>query len=111
METSATPWMTEHYRSFTIAGRRARRRANRAVSPKTMMIITDTPGFTAQIKAGDSATGLVPRRSPARGRSRARPQLSSLNGGGRYFLVWITNLGANDQVRIDEVTGALELQA
>ena len=27
----------------------------------------------------------------------------SLNGGGRYFLVWITNLGSNDQVRIDEV--------
>jgi len=76
--------------------------ANRAVSPKTMTIITDTPGFTAQIKAGDSATG--PFHTVANSRTIASTTATfSLNGGGRYFLVWITNLGDNDQVRIDEV--------
>jgi hypothetical protein len=26
-----------------------------------------------------------------------------LTGGGRYFVIWITNLGENDQVHINEV--------
>jgi eukaryotic-like serine/threonine-protein kinase len=98
----ATPWMTEHYRSFTKQGVGLVVGANRAVSPKTMTIITDTPGFTAQIKAGDSATG--PFHTVSNSRTIANTTATfSLNGGGRYFLVWITNLGENDQVRIDEV--------
>jgi len=98
----ATPWMTEHYRSFTKQGVGLVVGANRAVSPKTMTIITDTPGFTAQIKAGDSATG--PFHTVSNSRTIASTTATfSLNGGGRYFLVWITNLGSNDQVRIDEV--------
>jgi eukaryotic-like serine/threonine-protein kinase len=98
----ATPWMTEHYRSFTKQGVGLVVGANRAVSPKTMTIITDTPGFTAQIKAGDSATGPFHTVSNSR-RIASTTATFSLNGGGRYFLVWITNLGSNDQVRIDEV--------
>ena len=98
----ATPWMTEHYRSFTKQGVGLVVGANRAVSPKNMTIITDTPGFTAQIKAGDSATG--PFHTVSKSRTIANTTATfSLNGGGRYFLVWITNLGSNDQVRIDEV--------
>jgi serine/threonine-protein kinase len=98
----ATPWMTEHYRSFTKQGVGLVVGANRAVSPKTMTIITDTPGFTAQIKAGDSPTG--PFHTVSNSRTIASTTATfSLNGGGRYFLVWITNLGENDQVRIDEV--------
>jgi eukaryotic-like serine/threonine-protein kinase len=98
----ATPWMTEHYRSFTKQGVGLVVGANRAVSPKTMTIVTDTPGFTAEIKAGDSATG--PFHAVSNSRTIASTTATfSLNGGGRYFLVWITNLGANDQVRIDEV--------
>jgi eukaryotic-like serine/threonine-protein kinase len=98
----ATPWMTEHYRSFTKQGVGLVVGANRAVSPKTMTIVTDTPGFTAEIKAGDSATG--PFHAVSNSRTIASTTaIFSLSGGGRYFLVWITNLGENDQVRIDEV--------
>jgi len=98
----ATPWMTEHYRSFTKQGVGLVVGANRAVSPKNMTIITDTPGFTAQIRAGDTATG--PFHIVSNSRTIANTTATfSLNGGGRYFLVWITNLGENDQVRIDEV--------
>jgi serine/threonine protein kinase len=98
----ATPWMTEHYRSFTKQGVGLVVGTNRAVSPKTMTILTDTPGFTAQIKSGDSATG------PFHGVSSSQTIAGTtatfnLTGGGRYFLLWITNLGDNDQVRIDEV--------
>jgi eukaryotic-like serine/threonine-protein kinase len=98
----ATPWMTEHYRSFTKQGVGLVVGANRAVSPKTMTIVTDTPGFTAEIKAGDAATGPFHTVSNSRTITSTTATFS-LNGGGRYFLVWITNLGDNDQVRIDEV--------
>jgi hypothetical protein len=67
-----------------------------------MTILTDTPGFTAEIKAGDSSGGpfhTVSRSLTIGGTTGT----FNLNGGGRYFLVWITNLGDNDQVRIDEV--------
>ena len=74
----------------------------RAGSPKTVSIVTDTPGFTAEIKAGDSATG--PFHSVSGSKTIAGTNANfSLHGGGRYFLLWITSLGDNDQVRIDEI--------
>jgi eukaryotic-like serine/threonine-protein kinase len=97
-----TPWMTEHYRSFTKQGVGIVVGTGRAVSPKTVSIVTDTPGFTAEIKAGDSATG--PFHSVSGSKTIAGTNANfSLHGGGRYFLLWITSLGDNDQVRIDEI--------
>jgi eukaryotic-like serine/threonine-protein kinase len=97
-----TPWMTEHYRSFTKQGVGIVVGTGRAVSPKTVSIVTDTPGFTAEIKAGDSATG--PFHSVSGSQTIAGTNANfSLHGGGRYFLLWITSLGDNDQVRIDEI--------
>jgi hypothetical protein len=72
------------------------------VSPKTLSIVTDTPGFTAEIKAGDTPTG--PFHTVSGSKTIAGTDASfSLTGGGRYFLLWITSLGDNDQVRIEEV--------
>ena len=97
-----TPWMTEHYRSFTKQGVGIVVGTGRAVSPKTVSIVTDTPGFTGEIKAGDSATG--PFHSVSGSQTIAGTNANfSLHGGGRYFLLWITSLGDNDQVRIDEI--------
>jgi len=96
----ATYWMTEHYQSFDKQGVGIALEAARPVSPKTMTVITDTPGYTAEIKAGDS---------PSTATTVAGPQTVSgtttfhLRGGGRYFVVWITSLGANDQVHVNEV--------
>jgi hypothetical protein len=92
--------MTEHYQSFDKQGVGIALEAARPVSPKTMTVITDTPGYTAEIKAGDS---------PSTATTIAGPQTVSgtttfhLRGGGRYFVVWITSLGANDQVHVNEV--------
>jgi predicted Ser/Thr protein kinase len=97
-----TPWMTEHYRDFTKQGVGLVVGAGRAVSPKTMSIVTDTPGFTAEIKAGNSARG--PFRTVSGSQTVAGTNASfSLHGGGHYFLLWITQLGDNAQVRIDEI--------
>jgi serine/threonine protein kinase len=98
----ATPWMTEHYQSFTKQGVGLVVGAARAVSPKTVTINTDTPGFTASIKAGDSPTG--PFQTVSHSQTIAGTTATfNLDGGGRYFLLWITNLGDNAQVRIDEI--------
>jgi predicted Ser/Thr protein kinase len=97
-----TPWMTEHYQSFTKQGVGLVVGAGRAVSPKTVTINTDTPGFTASIKAGDSPTG--PFQAVSNSQTIAGTTATfNLDGGGRYFLLWITNLGDNAQVRIDEI--------
>jgi serine/threonine-protein kinase len=99
---NTTPWMTEHYTSFTKQGVGIVVGASSAVSPKTMTIVTDTPGFTAEIKAGDTPTG--PFHTVAGSKTIATTEASlGLSGGGRYFLLWITSLGDNAQVRIDEI--------
>ena len=98
-----TAWMTEHYQSFTKPGVGLVVGASRAVSPKTVTVTTDTPGFRAEIKAGDSAGG--PFRTVSNSQTIAGTTATfHLDGGGRYFLLWITNLGDNAQVRIDEIT-------
>ena len=52
------------------------------------------PGFTARIQAGDSAGGPFHDVSDSTDR-RGRARRSTSNGvRGRYFVVWITNLGA-----------------
>lgn len=99
---NTTPWMTEHYSSFTKQGVGIVVGASSAVSPKTMSLVTDTPGFTAEIKAGDTPTG--PFHTVAGSKTIATTEASfGLSGGGRYFLLWITSLGDNAQVRIDEI--------
>jgi len=98
-----TAWETEHYQSFTKPGVGIVVGTDRAVSPKTLTINTVTPGFTAQIKAGDSPDGpfhSVSTSQPVNG----SPVSFDLTGGGRYFLVWITSLGDNVQVSINEIT-------
>jgi predicted Ser/Thr protein kinase len=101
----STAWGTEHYTGglpkrgvgLVLDGGRAGR-------VRQVGIATDTPGFTARILAGNSASG------PFHIVSRTRP----VSGGtvfaikdtraARYWVVWITNLGASDAVDINEVT-------
>jgi len=98
-----TSWETEHYQSFTKPGVGLVVGTNSAVSPKTLTIATGTPGFTAQIKAGDSSDGPFHPVSSSQ-TVNGSPVSFDLTGGGRYFLVWITSLGDNVQVAIDEIT-------
>ena len=96
----ATFWETEHYRSFDKQGVGLALEASRAVSPKTLTVTTDTPGFTAEIKAGDSPSSATTVAGP---KTMGDATTFQLSGGGRYFVIWITNLGPNDQVHVNEV--------
>jgi hypothetical protein len=96
-----TYWTTERYQSFDKEGVGLILRARRAVSPKTLTFTTDTPGFTAEIQSGNSPSGPFGRASGPR---TAGPTTGySLNRGGRYFVIWITDLGDNESVHINEV--------
>jgi hypothetical protein len=97
-----TAWETEHYQSFDKPGVGLAVGADRSVAPKTLTILTDTPGFTALVKAGNSIGGPFHAVSGSK-TVESTSATFSLKGGGRYFLLWITNLGANAQVRIDEI--------
>ena len=67
-----------------------------------MTVTTDTPGYTASILAGDSATRAVHRGlgvAHGRGDDDVRPPGPT----ARYYVVWITNLGAHQSVHVNEV--------
>jgi eukaryotic-like serine/threonine-protein kinase len=96
----ATYWETEHYQSFDKQGVGLALAAAQPVSPKRLTVTTDTPGFTAEIKAGDSPSSATTVAGPKTMGDTTNFQLS---GGGRVFVIWITNLGPNDQVHVNEV--------
>jgi len=76
--------------------------AGRAVTLHRLVVTTDTPGFTARIRAGDSPTG--PFRFVSGPQTVSKSTTFDLeNAQARYFVVWITNLGTHSQVHVNEV--------
>lgn len=87
-----TYWTTEHYRSFAKPGVGLVLDAGRQVALPTITLTTDTPGFTAEIRAGDLAEG--PFRPVSESRTTATSTAFELDGAAaaRYYVVWITKL-------------------
>jgi serine/threonine-protein kinase len=79
--------------------------AGRSVGLRRLTVQTPTPGFTAQVLAGDSAGGgFQPDSSPQTVGGRTT---FALNGStARYYVVWITLLPSGGKAEISEVTGA-----
>jgi eukaryotic-like serine/threonine-protein kinase len=100
----STFWPTEHYDGARLnkSGVGVVLDAGRSVRPKTITVTTDTPGFTAQIQAGDSEGG--PFRPISRLQQVGKTTTFQLLGGGRYFVVWITALGGYNSVHVNEVS-------
>src|SRR5581483_9472328 len=99
---AATYWDTEHYNTFTKKGVGVVVDAGRAVAARRMTVTSDTPGFTASILAGSSPGGTFVVDSGSQ--TVARSATFSLHGlSRRYYVVWITNLGPNVSVHVNEV--------
>jgi predicted Ser/Thr protein kinase len=97
-----TFWNTEHYRGgLAKPGVGVVLDAGRSASPARMTVTTGTPGFTAEIRAGASQSGPFTRVSPSR--TVNGTTTFPIHGRGRYFVVWITDLGDNDSVDVNEV--------
>jgi hypothetical protein len=91
-----TAWTTEHYRDAPSLGKQGVGLvldAGSAVTVSQLGIATDTPGFTAQIRAGDSPSG--PFRADSSTRTVGGRTIFHLQGAkARYYVIWITKLGA-----------------
>jgi serine/threonine-protein kinase len=102
----STYWYTQQYSTSDFGNLKSGvglvLRAGRPVALKQIRVTSDTPGFTAVIKVGDAEGGpFVPDSSS---QTVSAMTIFSLQGrSGRYYLLWITNLGAHSSVRVNEV--------
>ena len=100
----ATFWRTEHYNgSLNKPGVGLVLDAGKSVRLSKLTVTSETPGFTAQVQAGASSTGGFTAVSPSSvvGTSTT----FSLDGSPeRYYLLWVTDLGGNPRVEVNEVT-------
>ena len=88
---AATAWTTEHYRSFTKPGVGLILAAPGVVALRSLTIQSDTPGYTAQIKSGNSPSGSFAPVSSSQ--AVGSSTTFTLNGQpARYYLIWITKL-------------------
>jgi serine/threonine-protein kinase len=99
-------WSTEHYTTPQFGnlkkGLGVVLAAHRAVLLKSITVTTDTPGYTAQIRAGDSPTG--PFAPESSSKVVGRRTTFTLDGkSARYYVVWITDLGPATFAHVNEV--------
>jgi eukaryotic-like serine/threonine-protein kinase len=97
----STFWTTETYRSFMKPGVGIVLDAGKEVEIEHLQIVSDEPGFTAEILAGNNAsTGFVPYSEEQEIGSRTTLELA---GGKsyRYYVIWITD--PNTRAHVNEV--------
>jgi hypothetical protein len=100
---AASYWSTEHYRTFSKPGVGLVLAARRPVALKGLTIVTDTPGFTAEIQSGASPSGPFETVSPSQ-TVGGRTTFTVDTDPARFYVVWITNPGAAGVAHVDEVT-------
>jgi serine/threonine-protein kinase len=99
-----TYWTTETYEDFssTKGGVGVVLDAGKSVELSRLVVRTDTPGFTAEIRSGDSADSF----GDAVGASQTVAAATTFElddpGAARYYLVWITDL--DRLAHVNEVT-------
>jgi len=99
-----TYWPTERYYDEQLGkpGVGLVLQANGSGKPSSLVVTTDTPGFTAEIKAGAAPDGFPDVVSGLQVVSSTTT--FSLGGGAHaYYLLWITSLGAHQVVHVNEV--------
>jgi eukaryotic-like serine/threonine-protein kinase len=95
----STYWTTEGYTGeFTKSGVGLVLDAGKDVEPRSIVVTTDEPGFTAEIRTGDSATGPFERRVSGSEVVQDRTVFELADAKARYFLVWITALDSRAHV-------------
>jgi predicted Ser/Thr protein kinase len=98
----ATYWTTEQYRSFTKKGVGLVLDAGQPIEASRIRVRTDTPGYTAQIRAGNLLTG--PFRAVSESNTVARTTTFDVDpkAPARYYVIWITSL-SGDVAHVNEV--------
>jgi eukaryotic-like serine/threonine-protein kinase len=94
---SSTYWTTEDYRDDTMAGKKGVGvvvDAGRPVTLSRITVVTDTPGYNAEIE-GTNVAGGAPVKISAN-KVVGRTTSFSINPGApkRYYVIWITKLAS-----------------
>ena len=90
---AATYWTTETYEDFSKPGVGIVLAARRPAELSRLVVVSDTPGFTAKILAGESASSRFADVSDEQTvRSRTAFELDTDGEEYRYYVVWITEL-------------------
>jgi predicted Ser/Thr protein kinase len=103
-----TYWETEQYRSsFAAIGKPGVGLvldAGRSVQLRELGIVTQTPGFTAVIRGGTSASGPFDAYLSSPQTVQSSMQIALKGGKYRWYLIWLTRLPPNyHAVRINDV--------
>jgi eukaryotic-like serine/threonine-protein kinase len=88
----STYWTTEQYRSFTKPGVGLVLDAGRPVQGSTLRVRTDTPGFTAVIRTGNSEAGPFRVDSSARTVGATTTFQLESTSPTEYYVIWITSV-------------------
>jgi eukaryotic-like serine/threonine-protein kinase len=98
-----TYWTTETYSSFSKSGVGIVLDAGNAVGLARLVVTTDTPGFTAEIRAGDRRQGPFEPVSEEQQVGRRTSFDLETDGDRRFYLVWITD--PNTTAHVNEARG------
>ncbi len=100
----ATAWNTEHYNAgLNKQGVGLVVDVGSAKQLTKLVVRSLTPGFTAKIESGSSPTG--PFKPISDSQEVGGNTTFSLKGdAAQYYMVWITDLGSNSSVEINEIT-------
>jgi eukaryotic-like serine/threonine-protein kinase len=106
--SSATSWETEHYNSQDFGGLKdgvgLMLDADSAVKLSELTVTTPTPGFTAEIQAGDSSAGGFTADSRLQTVSGSTATFTLNRASAQYYVIWITQLPPGGRAEISEVT-------
>ncbi len=102
----STSWRSETYRDFAKSGVGLVLDAGRAVRLSRLVLRTDTPGYTAEIRVGSSPRG--PFTSVSRPRRVTATTVFPIAQAppARYVVVWIVAIPAGSAAHVNEVSAA-----
>jgi hypothetical protein len=103
--SQSTFWTTEQYHSPDFSGLSKEGVGLVLDSPKTLKtltVTTDTPGFTAVVKAGSSPESAQVDSSEKTVNGKTTFDLNGV--GGSVYVLWITRLASGNDAHVNEVT-------
>ena len=100
----ATAWKSERYRrSFAKTGVGLVLDAGRPVRANRVVVATETPGYTAEVRVGPSPEGPFVAVSKEQA-TKARTTFALRPRSGRYLMLWITSMPDDGAAAVNEIT-------
>lgn len=100
----STAWKSERYRSsFSKAGVGLVVDAGRPVKADRVTVVTETPGYTAEVRVGSSLSGPFVPVSKEQS-LKPRTTFAAKPRSGRYLMLWITSVPEAGVAAVNEIT-------